>query len=149
MTATRLVVGNPSALSDLAASDDLGVLLRPGILVTIPDVIYTEVVRTDPTSASKIVAWVNGNSEIGEMVRLGATYIGIQYRQRLSENVSTRGMIDKAVFDTLETFFNIHPTDSVLLLAAEKNWPIFSDPRVSLISLAELRATGSRPGALK
>jgi hypothetical protein len=109
-----LIVRDASPLITLAVANELGVLLRVGVPVEIPDAVFVEATRI-PTApgANRIVAWINDHSD---QVRIVPTEIGIDQRQRLEQGRTIRDIGEQASIEVLEIFFAKNPDAEALLL---------------------------------
>jgi len=119
-------------------ADALDVLLRPGLLVSIPDAVYVEATRVrGAPGADRIVEWINAHLDA---VRIIPTDIGIDQQRRLEEGRSIRGLGEQAAIETLERFLRSDPAAEALLLFedtdVEKRRAIV-DQRVSLITTGD------------
>jgi hypothetical protein len=134
----RLIVTDTSPLITLAVADELNVLLRAGLPVEIPDAVYLEATRVrSAAGASRIAAWINGNSA---RVRIVPTEVGIDQQRRLEEGRSIRGMGEQASIEVLEDFLHKNLDAEALLLFEDTDVikrRAFVDARVSLISTGD------------
>jgi hypothetical protein len=113
-TKFNLIVTGTSPLFTLVLAGALDVLLRPGIAVSIPDVVYIEATRVHGApGAEQIVAWINAHLDA---VRIIPTDIGIDQQRRLEEGRSIRGLGEQAAIETLERFLRSDPAAEALLL---------------------------------
>ncbi len=146
MPRLTLLVTDTSPLITLALGDSLDLLLRPGLLVSIPDAVFLEATRIrGAPGADRIVDWIDAN----ETVRIAPTAIGIDFQRRLDDRRSTRGLGEQAAFETLNRFLAANPDGQALLLfedndVARRRSP--TDEQVHIIStgnfLRALEAVG-------
>jgi hypothetical protein len=142
-----LIVTDTSPLFTLVLADALDVLLRPGLVVTIPDAVYIEATRVHGApGADQIVEWINAHLD---QVRIVPTDIGIDQQRRLEEGRSIRGLGEQAAIEALDRFLRNNPAAEALLLFEDSDIGKRSaivDQRVSLITtgdfLRELEAAG-------
>lgn len=96
----RLIVTDTSPLITLAISDELDLLLRPALALSIPDAVYVEATRIrGAPGASAIVDWLNARRNAAAIV---PTEVGIDQLRRLEEGRSIRGLGEAAAVETLD-----------------------------------------------
>jgi hypothetical protein len=110
----RLIVTDTSPLITLALADELDLILRPGVPVSIPDAVYVEATRLrSAAGASLIVDWLNKNRS---RAQIAPTEVGIDQLRRLEEGRSIRGLGEAAALETLDRFMSDQPEATALLL---------------------------------
>jgi len=139
MTAAfSLIVTDTSPLFTLVLADSLDVLLRPGLMISIPDAVYFEATRVHGApGADQIVAWINDHLDT---VRIVPTDIGVDQQRRLEEGRSIRGLGELAAIEALERFLRGNPAAEALLLFEDTDLQkrrAIVDARVGLISTGE------------
>ena len=142
-----LLVTDTSPLFTLVLADELDVLLRPDLPVTIPDAVYIEAIRVrGAPGADRIVEWINAHLD---RVRIVPTGIGIDQQRRLEEGRTTRGLGEQAAMEALDRFLLDNSKTEALLLFEDADIArrrAVVDERVGLLStgdfLCELEEAG-------
>jgi len=145
--AFTLIVTDRSPLITLALAGSPDALLRPGLLVSIPDAVYVEATRVHGAAgAGEIVEWMNAHLD---QVRIVPTEIGIDQQRRFEEGRSTRALGEQAALEVLDRFLDSNPASEALLVFEDSDIAkrqAIIDERVSLITtgdfLRELEGAG-------
>ena len=138
----RLIVTDTSPLITLAMADELDLILRPRLPVSIPDAVYVEATRLRTAAgASLIVDWLNQNRR---RAQIAPTEIGIDQLRRLEEGRSIRGLGEAAALEALDRFVADEPAAAAMLLFEDSDVVrrrAIVDARVTLVSTGDfLRA---------
>jgi hypothetical protein len=142
-----LIVTDTSPLITLALAGFLDALLRPGLIVNIPDAVYVEATRVHGAAgAGEIVDWINAHLD---QVRIVPTDVGIDQQRRLDEGRTIRALGEQAALEVLDRFLAASATAEAILLFEDTDISrrrAVVDERVGLIStgdfLRELEAAG-------
>lgn len=133
-----LIDTDTSPLFTLALAGSLDVLLRPGLPVRIPDVVFFEATRVHGApGAEQIVEWINAHLD---MVQIVPTDVGIDQQRRREEGRSIRGLGEQAAVEALDRFLRSDPTAEALLLFEGSDIErrrIIVDERVGVISTGD------------
>lgn len=146
-----LIVTDASPLITLAVADALDCLLKPGLPVLVPDMVYAEVTRDlSRLGATSVVGWVRDRHEA---VRIVPTEVFAEFQSLLSVNPRTRsgGRGEQAALEVLgHEIANDAELEAVLLFedkdVESRAFVRALPPRVSAVStgdfLRELEAAG-------
>jgi hypothetical protein len=133
-----LIVTDTSPLFTLVLAGSLEVLLRPGLPVRIPDVVYIEATRVHGApGAEQIVEWINAHLDAVQIV---PTDIGIDQQRRLEEGRTIRGLGELAAIEALDRFLRADSAAEALLLFEDSDIEqrrVIADERVGVISTGD------------
>lgn len=134
----RLIVTDTSPLITLALAEELDLLLRPEISVSVPDAVYVEATRLRSASgATVIVDWLNANRT---RAQIAPTEIGVDQLRRLAEGRSIRGLGEAAAIEVLDRFVDEFPQAEAMLLFEDSDVTRrrgILDARVTLVSTGD------------
>lgn len=84
-----IIVTDASPLITLAVADALDVLLTPGLMVVVPDMVRFEVTRhADKPGSQKLLEWIRDNE--GGLVSVRSTEVFEEYEKLLSIDATTK-----------------------------------------------------------
>lgn len=118
-----VIVTDTSPLITLAKADELDVLLRLGVTVRIPDIVYLEATGEGHEDGSRIATWARDNDDL---VRITPTSRVVEWQTLKDAGLKPRDYGEIAAIEVVTTYAERRPDAGMLLLYEDADMNQFS-----------------------
>lgn len=136
-----VIVTDTSPLITLAKADELGVLLRLGVTVRIPDIVYLEATGEGHEDGALIAIWARDNDDL---VRITPTSRVVEWQTLKDAGMRPRDYGEIAAIEVVTTYAERQPDTGMLLIYEDADMNQFS-----VRAAVDMATTGTFLGALE